>query len=166
MKRRLSVLALLLSVHAVLAADAPGAAGVAETREALSKWGETRKLSFQERSEWEQGREVLESRIELASKEVADLEKKLAEARAAAAILHELEETGDLVTSLADIAEGAQVSLKAAEAGLALLESGGDFADAVIAHEGRWLGADTFVSFDKKAAKLLQARGEAAQLLG
>lgn len=58
------------------------------------------------------------------------------------------------------------VDRPAAEAGLALLAAGGDFADAVIAHEGRWLGADTFVSFDRKAAKLLQARGEAVRLLG
>jgi predicted nucleic-acid-binding protein len=36
------------------------------------------------------------------------------------------------------------------EAGLALLDAGGDFADGVIAHEGNWLGADTFVSFEKK----------------
>ena len=52
-----------------------------------------------------------------------------------------------------------------AEAGLALLDAGGDFADGAIAYEGRWLGAETFVSFDKKAVKLIEARGEAAQLL-
>lgn len=50
-------------------------------------------------------------------------------------------------------------------AGLAMLEAGGDFADGVIAHEGRWLGADTFVSFDKAAVSLLQSQGEAAELL-
>jgi predicted nucleic-acid-binding protein len=53
----------------------------------------------------------------------------------------------------------------AAEAGLTLLEAGGDVADGAIAYEGRWLGADTFVSFDKKAAVLMQARGEAVRLL-
>jgi predicted nucleic-acid-binding protein len=53
----------------------------------------------------------------------------------------------------------------AAEAGLALLEGGGDFADGVIAYEGRWLGADTFVSFDRSAVKLIEARGESARLL-
>jgi len=52
-----------------------------------------------------------------------------------------------------------------AEAGLALLDIGGDFADGAIAYEGRWLGADTFVSFDKKAVKLIEAQGDAAQLL-
>lgn len=50
----------------------------------------------------------------------------------------------------------------AAEAGLALLDAGGDFADGVIAHDGQWLGADMFMSFDKKAVKLLQAAGQNA----
>jgi predicted nucleic-acid-binding protein len=49
------------------------------------------------------------------------------------------------------------VNRPAAEAGLALLEAGGDFADGVIAFEGNWLGADTFVSFDKTAVKLMEA---------
>lgn len=53
----------------------------------------------------------------------------------------------------------------AAEAGLALLEAGGDFADGAIAHERRWLGAETFVSFDRKAVKLISAQGGSARLL-
>ena len=57
------------------------------------------------------------------------------------------------------------VNRPAAEAGLALLEAGGDFADGVIAFEGNWLGADTFVSFDKKAVKLIEAQGGSARLL-
>jgi len=57
------------------------------------------------------------------------------------------------------------VSRSTAEAGLAMLDAGGDFADGVIAHEGNWLGADTFVSFDKKAVKLMEAQGGAARLL-
>jgi predicted nucleic-acid-binding protein len=57
------------------------------------------------------------------------------------------------------------VNRTAAEAGLALLEAGGDFADGAIAYEGKWLGADTFVSFDKKAVKLMKAQGGSAQLL-
>jgi predicted nucleic-acid-binding protein len=57
------------------------------------------------------------------------------------------------------------VNRPAAEAGLALLDAGGDFADGIIAYEGRWLGADTFVSLDKKAVKLMKAQGASAQLL-
>jgi len=53
----------------------------------------------------------------------------------------------------------------AVEAGLAVLEAGGDFADGAIAYEGRWLGADAFVSFDRKAVKMLTAQGQPARLL-
>jgi predicted nucleic-acid-binding protein len=58
-----------------------------------------------------------------------------------------------------------QVNRPAVEAGLAILEAGGDFADGVIAFEGRWLGGDTFVSFDKKAVALLAAQGLKTDLL-
>jgi predicted nucleic-acid-binding protein len=57
------------------------------------------------------------------------------------------------------------VNRPAAEAGLALLEAGGDFADGVIAYEGNWLGGEIFVSFDQKAVKLIEAQGEPARLL-
>lgn len=53
----------------------------------------------------------------------------------------------------------------AVDAGLAMLEAGGDFADGVIAYEGRWLGGDTFISFDKQAIALLAAQGQRARLL-
>jgi len=53
----------------------------------------------------------------------------------------------------------------AAEAGLALLDAGGDFADGVIAHEGAWLGAEMFVSFDKVAVTMLSDQGHAAKYL-
>jgi predicted nucleic-acid-binding protein len=45
----------------------------------------------------------------------------------------------------------------AIEAGLAMMEAGGDFADGVIAFEGRRLGGEIFASFDKKAVALLRA---------
>lgn len=53
----------------------------------------------------------------------------------------------------------------AVEAGLAVLSAGGDFADGVIAHESRWLGGETFVSFDKTAVSLLSQQGQDALLL-
>ncbi|MBK7615756.1 MAG: type II toxin-antitoxin system VapC family toxin [Burkholderiales bacterium] len=53
----------------------------------------------------------------------------------------------------------------AVEAGLLVLEAGGDFADGVIAYEGAWLGGDTFVSFDKRAIALLKAQGQSTRLL-
>lgn len=48
--------------------------------------------------------------------------------------------------------------------GIAVLEAGGDFADGVIAYEGSRLGGQTFVSFDRKASKLLQSAGVSARL--
>ncbi len=50
-------------------------------------------------------------------------------------------------------------------AGISVLDSGGDFADGVIAFQGKWLGADTFVSFDKRAVSLLRNEDQSAQLL-
>ena len=53
----------------------------------------------------------------------------------------------------------------AVEAGLEFLDNGGDFADGAIAYEGHWLGAEEFVSFDKKAVSLLKLQGKRARLL-
>jgi predicted nucleic-acid-binding protein len=62
-------------------------------------------------------------------------------------------------------AENVEINRPAVDAGLAVLDAGGDFADGVIAHEGRWLGAETFVSFDRKAVEMLAAQGVRARLL-
>jgi predicted nucleic-acid-binding protein len=69
-------------------------------------------------------------------------------------VIRRLTETANVVTAQPVV-----------EAGLALLEAGGDFADGVIAFEGNWLGAETFVTFDKRAARLIQAQGGSARLL-
>jgi predicted nucleic-acid-binding protein len=65
--------------------------------------------------------------------------------------------SGKIAEAIRRLIDSANVAVNrpAAEAGLALLSAGGDFADSVIAHEGRWLGADVFVSFDRKAVKLI-----------
>jgi predicted nucleic-acid-binding protein len=73
-------------------------------------------------------------------------------------------EVADTIRSLTS-ADNVETNRPAVEAGLAMLEAGGDFADGAIAYEGRWLGADTFVSFDAKAVELLKAQGQAAWLL-
>nr|WP_294514564.1 type II toxin-antitoxin system VapC family toxin [uncultured Rhodopila sp.] len=57
------------------------------------------------------------------------------------------------------------VNRSAADAGLAMLDAGGDFADGVIAFEARWLGGETFVSFDRKAVALLEKQGLPATVL-
>ncbi|MGH9560950.1 MAG: type II toxin-antitoxin system VapC family toxin [Terracidiphilus sp.] len=51
------------------------------------------------------------------------------------------------------------------DAGLKVLEAGADFADGVIAYEGRWLGGEMFVSFDKKAVAALEKQGQRVKLL-
>jgi predicted nucleic-acid-binding protein len=73
-------------------------------------------------------------------------------------------EISEAIRTLID-ADSVRVDRAAAEAGLALLEAGGDFADGVIAHQGQWLGGESFVSFDRQAVSLLQAQGVSAQLL-
>lgn len=73
----------------------------------------------------------------------------------------------DIAAAIRRLTDAATVAVNrpAVEAGLALLEAGGDFADGVIAYEGHWLGAEALVSFDKKAVELLQAQQQAASLL-
>jgi predicted nucleic-acid-binding protein len=51
------------------------------------------------------------------------------------------------------------------EAGLSVLEQGGDFADGAIAFSGLELGGIEFVSFDSKAVKKLKAQRKKARLL-
>jgi predicted nucleic-acid-binding protein len=75
------------------------------------------------------------------------------------------EETAEAIEALLGAANVA-VNRAAADAGLAVLRAGGDFADGVIAWEGRWLGGETFVSFDKKAVARIGEQGEAARPLG
>jgi len=79
-----------------------------------------------------------------------------------------LSETAEeIASSLRLLMNGANVQIDrpAAEAGLDVLEKGGDFADGAIAYEGEWLGAEEFVSFDKQAVKVLKSQGRRARLL-
>jgi len=62
-------------------------------------------------------------------------------------------------------AQNVVVNRLAEEAGIAILDAGGDFADGVIAFDGRFHGGETFVSFDTTAVKLLKGQGAAALLL-
>ena len=73
----------------------------------------------------------------------------------------------DAATAIRALLGSANVEMNrpAVEAGLAVLDAGGDFADGVIAYEGNWLGGETFVSFDKNAVALLKAQGQQARLL-
>lgn len=61
-------------------------------------------------------------------------------------------------------ASNVAVDWPAVEAGLAVHNDGGDFADGVISYEGRYLGGEGFVSMDKRAVSLIQRQGHMAQL--
>ena len=73
----------------------------------------------------------------------------------------------DIAIAIRALIAGNTVSFDspAVAAGLAFLDTGGDFADGVIVFEGRRLGGDVFVTFDKQAAKLVASRGDAVELL-
>lgn len=74
----------------------------------------------------------------------------------------------DIAAAVEALTSVAKVSMDrlAAEAGLAVFKAGGDFADGVIAFEGRRLGGETFVSFDQRAVKALTEQGLPARLAG
>ncbi len=72
-----------------------------------------------------------------------------------------------IASAIGDLLSGNQIvcDRAAAEAGLAMLIAGGDFADGIIAFEGRRLGGDIFATFDKKAARLIAETGGRVELL-
>lgn len=70
-------------------------------------------------------------------------------------------EIAEAIRGLVD-SDKVEADRTAVEAGLAMLDSGGDFADGVIAHAGACLGAERFVSFDRRAVALLDKLGIAA----
>jgi predicted nucleic-acid-binding protein len=73
----------------------------------------------------------------------------------------------DIAATIRQLRDTKNIALDrpAVEAGLAVLDAGGDFADGVIAYEGTWLGGETFISFDKKAVALLSTQGHKTRLL-
>jgi predicted nucleic-acid-binding protein len=62
-------------------------------------------------------------------------------------------------------ADNVECDRPAIEAGLALMDRGGDFADGVIAYEGGRLGGHVFTTFDRKAVRLIKEAGGEARLL-
>jgi predicted nucleic-acid-binding protein len=73
----------------------------------------------------------------------------------------------DIVAMVERIRKSKNVELDraAVDAGLATMIAGADFADGVIDYEGRCLGGETFVSFDKKAVEALAKQGQKVRLL-
>ena len=62
-------------------------------------------------------------------------------------------------------ASNVEVNRPAVEAGMTVMNAGGDFTDGVMAYEGRWLGGDIFVCFDKQAFPVAAVLGNKAKLL-
>jgi hypothetical protein len=67
--------------------DAPSAQAAAvtaleETRLTMGKWIETQQIISKERNDWQQGREVLQARVDLLRKESTTLREKIQEAQA------------------------------------------------------------------------------------
>jgi len=73
----------------------------------------------------------------------------------------------EILTTLSMIFDNDHFTLdrRCVEAGLAALKAGGDFADGVIAFEGRKLGGRRFVTFDKQAAQVLSGQGVQTDVL-
>lgn len=73
----------------------------------------------------------------------------------------------EIIEAIRRLVESATVRADrpAVDAGLAVLEAGGDFADGVSAFEGRRLGGMVFTSFDRAATELIAATGGETKLL-
>nr|ADO19123.1 hypothetical protein Nfla_5002 [Nostoc flagelliforme str. Sunitezuoqi] len=74
---------------------------------------------------------------------------------------HAIADAIDVLTAPTKVA----VDENALMAGLTMLRAGGDFADGVIAFEGRRSGGETFVTFDRKAARRVNAAGYPSRYL-
>ena len=70
-----------VTLAAVDSGPAPSAGSLGEARSALGKWVETRQILSREEKEWQQGREILESRIQIVRNEIAQLREKMGEVR-------------------------------------------------------------------------------------
>jgi len=63
-------------------ADTQPAADPDAARSTVSKWIATQQIILKESKDWQQGKEILQSRIELMEQEIASIEARLAEAQA------------------------------------------------------------------------------------
>lgn len=70
----------------------------------------------------------------------------------------------DVVSAWSDT-EGVVVDTAAVSAGLAVMKRGGDFADGVVAFEGRRIGGSVFATFDRRAARILAGEGHECLLI-
>jgi len=79
MKRR------TLELGAIACLVSQGPATLDETRITMDKWIETQQIISKERKDWQQGKEILQGRLELVKNEIALLQGKIQEAQAGVA---------------------------------------------------------------------------------
>jgi hypothetical protein len=65
--------------------DGKKSQSIEESRLILGKWIETQQIISKERNEWQQGKEILQSRLELVKTEITTLNEKIAQAEATVA---------------------------------------------------------------------------------
>jgi len=101
-------------------------ADIKSSRETLAKWVETQQIIAREKKDWQQGKEILGSRIALVKDEIAAIEKKLVELRTAgsesvtkkSAIVAEESALKEAGSAVAARAAGLERDLRALEPGL------------------------------------------------
>lgn len=73
----------------------------------------------------------------------------------------------NICLSLMDLVSDERVHCdrEAINAAIAFVRAGGDFADGMVEYQGRRLGGQTFVTFDRKAASLIRRLGRESRLL-
>ena len=90
-------------------AEPAAAPKIEETRLTLSKWIETQQIISKERNDWQQGKEILQGRIDLVGKEVSQLKDRIAQSETA--VVESQKKRDDLAAQNAQLKEvGAQLA--------------------------------------------------------
>jgi hypothetical protein len=84
MKEWTANLGVLVMTTAVFVAQDHSGSTLEETRLKMGKWIETQQIISKERNDWQQGKEILVSRLDLAKKEVATLQEQIVQAQVGA----------------------------------------------------------------------------------
>ncbi len=117
---RTAGLSAVVWVAGVAAAQAVEPASVETTRMVLGKLVETQQIVARERKDWQQGKEILQSRLELVQKEIAQLEEKLTSVSAGvkeaeekkAALLAENDDLKQSATALTQVIGGLETEVR------------------------------------------------------
>jgi hypothetical protein len=72
---------LLVTCSTAVPAQEPDPANLQSTRDTVARWVETQELIAKEKKDWQDGKDLLERRVELLESEIAELESKIAESK-------------------------------------------------------------------------------------